>query len=94
MFDAEILERVIEILEPARHVIYNLSSAFTNFSYLTLNIKKMGELVKATRKKNNLTFNKDYDISGELQKTSKNKEFLYYDFGMMDENRIVIFTTD
>ena len=54
----------------------------------------MGELVKATRKKNNLTFNKDYDILGELQKTSKNKEFLYYDFGMMDENRIVIFTTD
>ncbi|KAG0423913.1 hypothetical protein DMUE_6119, partial [Dictyocoela muelleri] len=52
------------------------------------------DLVTITRKNHNYTTIKDYDIPSELQKTNDDKQFLFFDSGMNDENRVIIFTTD
>ncbi|KAG0436222.1 hypothetical protein DMUE_4329 [Dictyocoela muelleri] len=46
------------------------------------------------RRKNNFSFIKMYDIFLEITKTlNKNEDFLLYDSGMKDINRIIIFGT-
>ncbi|KAG0422861.1 hypothetical protein DMUE_6175, partial [Dictyocoela muelleri] len=51
-------------------------------------------LVNRIRKNNNLTITNFYDIPKELQITTRGKKFLFFDSGMEDPNRIIVFTTE
>ncbi|EEQ81285.1 hypothetical protein NCER_102363 [Vairimorpha ceranae BRL01] len=67
----------------------------SEFNYSNIiDYKMMNSLVTSSRETNNLTIVKEYDISYELTKTTRGKKFLFYDSGIHDENRIVVFTTD
>ena len=46
------------------------------------------------RRKNNYTFNIYNDIPIELAVPKKDKEFLFFDSGMKDDDKIVVFTKE
>ena len=60
----------------------------------SFNPKSMNTYVNMLRRKNNYTFNINNDILIELKVTKKDKEFLFFDSGIEDANRIVVFTKE
>lgn len=90
MMAASLKKRVLTTEETGRNMIV---SAIVDSNLTVFNNKTMLELLNRTRVSNNLTIVRVYDIPVELQKTFRNRKFLFYDSGMKDENRVVVFTT-
>ncbi|KAG0440741.1 hypothetical protein DMUE_1521 [Dictyocoela muelleri] len=91
LLNSKLKERAITTKESTRDIVVHISSVAPK--NLTCNPRNMKKLVNRTRRNNNLTFNSSYDIPNELQVTLRNKKFLFFDSGMDDENRVVVFTT-
>ncbi|KAG0440809.1 hypothetical protein DMUE_1474 [Dictyocoela muelleri] len=54
----------------------------------------MNSVVKTLRGENNFIVDPNYDIPEELQVKTENKKFLFFDSGINDINRVLIFTTE
>ncbi|KAG0435098.1 hypothetical protein DMUE_4887 [Dictyocoela muelleri] len=89
----DIKQRSLDTEENSRDIIVKSISKLGSCFY-DLKIKHLRALIGKTRKDKNLTIMKDYDIPLELQVTNDDKKFLYYDSGMEDQDRVIIFTTD
>lgn len=86
-------KRALVSSESARNIVLNVLKNNKEL-HVPLDLKKLNSMVSKERKFNNFTEVKGYDIPMELQVTENNKRFLFYDSGMEDKNRVVIFTTE
>lgn len=87
-----IKERSITTNESSRDIVYNVMQSSENISQI-YNIKYLKEQVTKFRNANNFTFEKDYDIPLEIRKTYNDIDFVFFDSGMFENNRIIIFAT-
>lgn len=92
LFAAAAKKRALDTSETARDIVYNISKEINYSAYIKP--REIRDLVNKTRKINDFTIDKHYDIPFELQNTSRGRKFLQFDSGMFDENRIVIFSTE
>lgn len=88
---AKIKERALTTQESGRDIAVSLSC---KAPHTVVDHKYMVDFVCKTRKKANFTPSQNYDIPLELHNTNKDRKFLFYDSGMEDVNRIVVFTTE
>lgn len=85
--------RALSSEESNRNVVLNVLKENLD-SKIPLNLKDCNDFVHKERKNHNFTVLEGYDIPPELQVTVENKKFLFYDSGIKDENRVLIFTTE
>ncbi|KAF9744819.1 hypothetical protein NGRA_3568 [Nosema granulosis] len=86
-------KRALVSSESTRNIVLNVLKNNKEL-HVPLDLKRFNSMVSKERKSNNFTEVKGYDIPMELQVTENNKRFLFYDSGMEDKNRVVIFTTE
>ncbi|KAF7692959.1 hypothetical protein CDIK_2353, partial [Cucumispora dikerogammari] len=89
---SKIKERALVESSSARNVI--LDSIENGFIGLPFNYVHARKTVVSFRNKNNFTYIGNYDIPIEITKTRKGDQFLHFDSGPSDPERILIFTTE
>ncbi|KAF9747738.1 hypothetical protein NGRA_3507, partial [Nosema granulosis] len=89
----KIKQRALHSDESNRNVVLNVLKDNLDLK-IPLDLKDCNDFVSKERKINNFTISKDYDIPPELQVAVENKQFLFYDSGIKDKDRVIIFTTE
>lgn len=89
-----IKNKALETTETPRNILFNeLVSTPEVFIQNNLNFKYLKDTITRTRKKNNIVLENNSDIPNELFFLSTGERFYFFDSGINDENRIIIFTT-
>lgn len=86
-------DRSLSSVESNRNVVLEVLKENLDVK-IPLDLKYMNDYVNKERRINNYTVVKDYDIPSELQVTVEKKQFLLYDSGIKDKNRVLIFSTE
>lgn len=91
MFNTKLKVNSLETDETPREIIIKTANLqFPGFPYNYIEARRT---VVTYRKKNSYSFDANYDIPQEIMVTKRGLQFLYFDSGMEDLERILIFTT-
>lgn len=90
----KISQRALQTEEkPSDIVIQNLKNSSIIIQRNGSKVKSMCDSITSLRSKKNIMINND-DIPENIKYTFSNEKFLQYDSGILDEQRIVIFSTE
>ncbi|KAG0441789.1 hypothetical protein DMUE_0788 [Dictyocoela muelleri] len=86
LLSARIIERALLSNESGRHIVVSECSSETA---TVVNSRYYGDLVRSLRNRSNFTQLPESDIPVELHKTLEGKQFLHFDSGMNNLNKML-----